>query len=547
MVGAPRAVTDPLAEDLARKQGAAGRDPLADDLARKTRTQAQWEASPQYARLKAKHEKTMADVERMKAEPSPFSPGELWKNRGELGSDFMSGVGTVANDELNAGTFGLYGRAREALLSRLAPEDFKRSQEEDARNRETPGFGLMSGIGQGGAAGLGGAGKVYQGVQSLVGAGKPVITGALAGGATGALQGAVRTVGKEDVTGVLAEAGKEGALGAGLGAGVGAIAKYVGGAPQRKAESELAGLKDGVQYKTRVQKFQPNEDNMRAALAEQPQFRSLAKTDPVSALPEAERIVAERSETLLAPYYRQMAATGQDRMPIATVVNQLKAVKAGFNPIAEKGPVAVVDTMIGDFEAMAAQNGGTVPAQFVRETATSFGKQGFANTPMFGQVALPKQMKQGVSMALRESIGDHVESLAGDTAAGKALRAGYEAANKEVSTWLKIRDIIDEKATRISGNARPMGDLVTEGLHAIRHPWMTVGKLLAGKAPDIIDRRVLGPAVASPVGQALAPVGQAAQVAVPPLATNRLIQLAQESKRRDAEMAARVRAARGMR
>jgi hypothetical protein len=530
-------MSDPFAEDLARKSGTPAADPFADDIKRK------WEASPQYARLKMKHEKTMADVERMKAEPGPFSPSELWKNRAELGRDFLSGAGTVAHDELNAATLGLYNRGREALMTRVAPDAYKASQDEDARNRQTPGFGLASGVGQGGASGLGVGGKVYQGVQSLIGAGKPIATGALAGGLTSGTQAAVESAGKKDLGGVLADTGKATALGAGLGAGFGAAARYIGGAPARKAESELAGLKEGVQNKTRVQKFQPNEEDFRVALAEKPDLRALAKADPVTARPAFHQAVEEKATTLLNPFYERMAQTGQDGVPIQTLTSQLQAARAGFNKFTDKGAIALIDTMIDDMTAHAAQNNGVVPAQLVRETATSFGKTGFANLPMFGQIPVGKEVKQDISGALRESIADHVESLA-QGPAGKALRDAYQSANREVSTWIKMRDIVDEKARRVAGNATPMADLVTDGLHAIKHPYMTAAKLVAGKVPDAIDRRVLGPAVASRAGQALAPVGQAAQMGASPATTNVLLQKAQEQKRRDAEMAARLRAGR---
>lgn len=524
-------MTDPLAEDLARKQASAGRDDLADDLARKTRTQAQWEQTPQYARLKAKHAETMGKLGKLQADDSGPSVGEL-------GSDFLKGVNSVATDEMNAATFGLFGRARDAIGGRLAPESLATAKANEAEVRQTPGYGVMSGVGQAGAAGLGGPGKLYQGVQSLVGAGKPILTGALSGGVTGATQRAVGGAGKEAPLDTAVGAGVSGLAGAGVGAGFGAVAKYVGGAPARKAESELAGLKEGVQYKTRIQKFQPNEEQLRVALEERPDARALAKVDPVAAKPVFDKIVAEKSNQLLNPIYERMQQTGQDGIPIDTIRRQLLAARAGFNKFSEGSAIKNVDSLIGALEEHAAQNGGVIPAQMVRETATSFGNQGFENLPNFGAGSIGKQLKQDVSAALRESIGDHVEALAAGPG-GKALRGAFEQADREVSIWMRARDIVAEKAQRVAGNAAPMGDMVTGAVHAMKHPWMTAAKLVANKAPDIIDRRVLGPAVASPVGRALAPVGQAATIAGAPLTANPLVRAAQEQQRKRKEMAAR--------
>jgi len=530
-------MSDPLADDLALWQRQAASDPLAADLVRKSRTQAQWEASPEYARLKAKHDATMAKVDKLKSEPSPWSLRGALSNPGGLGRDFVVGAGTVFEDEANAATLGLYGRAMDAVQPEASRNAAKAQM---AEARQTPGWNIMSGTGQAGAAGLGAPGKVFQGLTALQQVSRPVITGALAGGITGGTHAAVDSAGRDAPGDTLRSVGRGALVGAGLGAGAGLIGKWIGGAPERKAESELAGLKEGVQNRTRVQKFVPREDDLRAALAKEPDFRALAKTDPKSALPEAQRIVRDRSDAHLNPIFDTMARTGNDQVPVGLVVNQLKAARAGFNPIAAKGQVAVIDQMIDDFQSMAQQNGGRLPAQFIRETATEFGNQGHGNVPMFGQVALPKQVKQSVSGALRESIGDHLEGLAASPGAGKALRSAYESANREVSTWLTIRDIIEEKAARATGGATPMADLVSAGVQAVKHPFMTGAKLLAGKAPDIIDRNVLGPMVGSPMGQKMAPLGQALQQGAAPVGSNMLTGAARERRRRDAELAARL-------
>lgn len=551
--------SDPLADDLARMKAApSSGDPLEDDLIAKglrKRTQAQWEASPEYAKLKAKHEKTVGQNMQLREEsgfnPETDDPASRTKaltadplTAGEAGRSFASGVGTMFEDEANAASLGLYGRARDTIGEKFDPEGRRAAKAEMAKNREMPGWGAISAVGQAGASGLGAPGKIAQGAAALTnaasGAARPVLAGALAGGATGALQAGVDSAGRDDATGTLKRMAIGGGVGAGVGAGAGLIGKYVGGAPERKAESELAGLREGVQNKTRVQKFQPNEENFRAALEKEPKLRDLAKVDPQTAQPAFHQKVEEKANTLLNPFYEQMAQTGRDGVPIQTITKQLQAARAGFNKFTDKPAIALADQMIQDMTEHAAQNNGTVPAQLVRETATAFGRSGHSNLPMFGPIPITKEVKQDISGALRESIADHVESLAGNTASGKALRGAYEAANNEVSTWIKMRDIVDEKARRAAGNAVPMADLIPQAVHAIKHPYLTAGKLLMGKAPDVIDRRILGPAVASRPAQAMAPLGTALQRGAAPVTGNMLVQAAREKRRREEEMAARL-------
>lgn len=295
-----------------------------------------------------------------------------------------------------------------------------------------------------------------------------------------------------------------------LSTAAGAAGGRIASAPARAEASELKGLTEGVQYKTRVQKFVPNEADIRTQLRTEPKIRSLIKTDPVKAQPLVERMVGERADATLEPFYRQMAATGQDQIPVGVVTDPLKAVRAGFNKVGEKAQIAAIDDYIASLEAEAQANGGKLPAQFVRETATSIQKQGFASTPMFGQVPLSKAVKQDVGNALRGAVADHLESLTPNTAAGKALREAFGQANREVSTWYRIQDIVDEKATRIRGNASATGDVVHAVASAIKHPGGTLGKLALGALPgasDVLDRRVLAPLApaAEAIGQRLAP------------------------------------------
>lgn len=351
--------------------------------------------------------------------------------------------------------------------------------------------------------------------------------------------------------GEVLDAGKRGAsVGALVGAplslageGVAALAKN---APTRVAESELAGLKEGVQYKTRIQKFEPNEDAIRAAMNANPEMRATIKTDARVAQPMVEAKFKQVADQSLAPFYEQMAKSGTDGVSADLVIEQLKAARGGFNPIAEKSQLAVLDSVIEDVTKMAAENGGKLPAQFLRETATAFQGQGYSNLPMFGPVQLSKQLKQDVGNGIRQAIADHVEGLAADPAQGKALRQAFEDGNREVALWYRIKDIVDEKARRLGANASPMGDLVAGAnrfRHAVKNPWSAAADAALGPLPEAVDRSVL-----APIGRGLDTFrgGVAGTGATSGAPGNRLVQAAQEKKRQEEEAAAQIRRSLGM-
>lgn len=346
--------------------------------------------------------------------------------------------------------------------------------------------------------------------------------------------------------GEVVEAGKGGAAVGALvglplstvGEGIGALAK---GAPKRVAEADFSGLKEGVQYKTRIQKFEPNQDAMRAAMEQSPEIRAAIKQDARAALPMVEQKFKQVADQSLAPFYERMAASGQDQVPVEMVLNQLKAARGGFHDIAEASQVAVVDDLIEKFTKKAAETGGKLPAEYIRQAATSYQGQGYANLPMFGPVQLSKQLKQDVGNGLRAAVADHVESLAGNDASGKAVRQAFENANKEVALWYRIKDIVDEKARRISGNATPMGDLVSGAnkvRHALKHPWET-GMDLLPELPEAMDRAVLAPLARGADMFSSRTAGKAAQLSG---AGNALVRAQREQQRQQEEMAARLRA-----
>lgn len=395
--------------------------------------------------------------------------------------------------------------------------------------------GMMAGGAAGGAAARG----LLPHVATLPGR---IGVGALSGTAGGGVGAATETAAEGGALGEVAESAKQGAaVGALVGGGLSTVGETVAavgrGAPKRVAEAELAGLKEGVKTKTRLNTFEPNEEHFRQALNARPDIRKLIKADPRAAEAAVEGRLREVAEQGLDPIYANLVSTGRDRVPVDLVVKQLQAAKAGFNPIAEKAQIAVANSIIDDVTAAAAEQGGTLPVSLLRETATSFQRQGFANLPMLGQVPLTKQIKQGVGSAFRAAVGDHLESLAGNDPAGKAVRGAYEAANREYSTWARISEIVEEKAARLRGNAPPMADYINDGIrtarHYVKHPWEAAVDAAAG-APGVVDRNVLAPAARG----ALRPGPGHAQAAT---STHPLLRKVEEQRERDRQSAARLR------
>jgi hypothetical protein len=331
----------------------------------------------------------------------------------------------------------------------------------------------------------------------------PVVAGLHAGNENRRLEAAGEALG--DPLGPLTAAA--------TGAATSGLGKLIGGAPKRAEESEIGGLKEGVQYKTRIQKFDANEGDIRAVLTNDKELRSLIKTDPQKAAALAEKRLETVADAELEPFYQHLKDIGQDNVPLATVEKQLQGVRASLKGVAKKPLRESVDGLIEDFRAEAAANGGSVSAsELLRPDATTFQQLGFGNLANFGPVPLVKQLKQQVGGAIRSAIGDHMESVGADP----KIKAAFRDANKRVSTWNRITEILDEKATRADANAPAAGDLVGAGIDAIRRPVRTA----LGVAPligDAIDRRVLGPAVSSKAGKKLAPAGRAAINATPRL------------------------------
>lgn len=519
-------MTDPFAEDLARKGlDAAPADPFAADLQRKGLGGLTPERKTQ---LEAKLAAGQARTAALKAGPSGNEPSDYIRSG-------IRGLATVGSDAADAATFGLYRKGRDKALAALDPETLKTIQGSEKEFHEAPG-GAAMGVGGKVAGSMLGlsrlAGGIGAGITRGIGAGAPIVGGALGGAVAGGITaGAQATVEGDRPLDAAKQAGW-GALGGGiLGGAAGGIGKLIAGAPARQAESEIAGLREGVQTKTKIRKFVPNEDNIRAELARVPQLRTAIHADAVQALPAVKKQLGAVAESNLNPFYQRMAQSGSDQVPFEHVENQLKAAAGGFTKHAEGSQIAVVNHLIDGLREDAAQNGGRLPAQMLREEATAFQSQGHANVPMLGQIPLTKQVKQDIGNALRGAVADHLESLVPADAAGKLYRQSFVDANKRVATWYAIHDIVEENAKRTAAHAPTLMSRVKEIAHAVHNPMMAALPF-AKPAAEAVNRNVLSPLAGS---AAAGEVGRAAAEAAPSTGVNLLQRAALDKKKRDAE------------
>lgn len=482
--------------------------------------------------------------------PKPFDPDEyLYAGQPDKPTKFVEPF-HVPTEEEKFNAKPAYQKAIDHLLGRAPWQTQKGIDQQLAKGGIGPGttgYKAIEGLDHlGNAAGgmlAGGAvgGAVTRGLLPHIGTGWGALgaklgTGALSGAAGGAVGAGTETALGGGTPGEVAKSmAHGGSVGAVVGpplalAGAG-IARLARGAPARVAERELGGLKEGIQSSTRIKVVEPNEVDFRAALGTRPDIRQVIKADARAAESMVDDHVAAVAARKLDPVYDQLTAMGRDRVNADYVISRIEGVRNSFNPIAEKTQIAVANEVIKDLTEAAAANGGTLPVPLLRQTATAFQQQGFANLPMLGQVPLAKELKQGVGGAIRAGIGDHVQM-----AGGPELRAAYEAANREYATWARIAEVVTEKARRLRVNAVPMADYITggvkQGLHYLKHPWeAAVDGAVA--LPGAVDRGVL-----APIAQG---AGRGATGATAGITGESLVQMRREQDRRQQEMAARLR------
>jgi hypothetical protein len=335
--------------------------------------------------------------------------------------------------------------------------------------------------------------------------------GELAGGAATALvPGAgVATLGKAALAGAAAGLGGseadltkgefgQAAFDTALGGTVGAVAhgagklagKVLGGAAERVENSELAGLREGVQYSTKLKTFgkaTPEAPQgqftaaIKTALKSEPGIKAAVNKDAHKALSMVDQKVDGLTDTLEHIYTK---ADAGGAVPVKTAVSGLRDAASAFTTTADEG---IADTIRSVGVRLSEKYPEGIPVQALR--AEYRGWQNLANKSMklFSSKSPREEAAEATANALRETLQSHVAEVAEKMPELGISRQALEATNKEVSTWIRVQRALAEKATRQNIGAAPFGDTVNFVGNAIAHPIKTAMKV-AGTAALPADR-----------------------------------------------------------
>ena len=342
------------------------------------------------------------------------------------------------------------------------------------------------------------AGEVGGGLATAIVPGGGLVKGAgfAANAARGAGAGILSGIGNSDATDV-AEVAKDAALsglaGGAVGGVVGGLAgKVVGGAVERTENAELAGLKEGVQYSTKLKTFgkaTPEAPEgqftgaIKAALKSEPAIKEATRSNAGKALSMVDRKVDGLTDTL-EHIYEKASAGGP--VPIKNVTKALVDASNEFGTTADK-PIAA--QMFATARDLFDKYPNGVPVSALRKEYRGWQDVANASSKLFSSKSPREEAAEAVANSLRETLQAHVADVAERMPDLGISRKALEATNKEVSTWLRVQRALAEKASRQNVDAAPFGDTVNALGNVIKHP-IRSAFAAAGKAGEPLDRQV---------------------------------------------------------
>jgi len=271
-------------------------------------------------------------------------------------------------------------------------------------------------------------------------------------------------------------------------------ARAVARAPERAEEFSLSGLKQGVQKSTKERVFRDRaaESRVRTALKENPDIASLARNEPEQALQLIE-------QTKLAPLQArqnkivEMAHRVTKGVPIKKVDAALAKVEKSFRTAKEKPLRNAVQDFRQDFIETRIPPGKLkgkpeIPLNELNDEIAAVQKVGFG-----GRADLPpgsvKEVDRRVGFAMRDALIDEVERVSKAKPFLGISGAELDATKKNMSVWLGISDLLEEKTKRIIQQAPTL--TTTLG----KLPLLSAAKRLGQEVAGATDVRVLGPLV----------------------------------------------------
>lgn len=464
------------------------------------------------------------------------------------------GLATGVGDILDTATLGAYRRIRDYALEKASPDKGQALHDMEAgvhapvtgnplmRAAQITGNAANTAAGSlGGAAAL--LGKVGMAVTEaatplatrLLPRVGPAVAEAAGGAVSGGLTGGAESAIAGDDLATVAKKTRQGALIGGVAAPViSAAGNRVMTSPARRQDAVVGELLDGPMQSAKLRKFRPKEEDITKQLAGDKEASNAILDDPKTAPAVIENKLQQVNDQKLEPFYVHAALDKRDGVSPELVRHNLEQLKRHFTESAEKGQRAVIDSVMSDLDGIAERNGGTIPAQVLREEASSYQSQGYGNAPQFSSqpVPLAKKAKQGIGNALRGSVADHLESVYGPDAV-----AEFRQANKEVSTWIAIKDLATEKMERLKTNSPSMMSVLSGVAGAVKHPIAKMVLPGVQLGAQSIDQNILPQLAESPAAQT---IGRGIQQTGPTagVAQIDMLQRAREEKlRKDREAA----------
>lgn len=356
------------------------------------------------------------------------------------------------------------------------------------------------------------AGELGGGLATSVIPGAGIVKGAglganiVRGAGAGILSGIGNSEG-QSAQEIARDAAVSGLAGGALGGVVGTVAgKLVGGATQRVENAELAGLKEGVQYSTKLKTFgkaTPEAPQgqftapIKAALKSEPAIKEAVAKDAHRALGMVDAKVEGLTDTLGTIY--EKAATGGP-VPTASVAKGLAAAAKEFTTTADEG---IASTINGVATRLVEKHPDGIPVQTLREEYRAWQDVANRSSKLFSSKSPKEEAAEATANALRETLQAHVAEVATRMPELGISRAALEATNKEVSTWLRVQRALTEKASRQNIEAAPAGDTMNMVGNLIKHPLRTAADVV-GKAALPADQAVAKMIVAAKRGDPMA-------------------------------------------
>jgi hypothetical protein len=325
--------------------------------------------------------------------------------------------------------------------------------------------------------------------RDYTGAAKDAVVGGIKGAAAGGLTQRVVT----HIRGVpVLEEAEDAAARA---AGAGGAPPRSGGAASRVENADLAGLKEGAQYSTKVKVFgrKGSEAEVTRILNAAPETKAsivaLKGQPPIETVDNAVSMVDKRkalaTSKLEAIYDKARSAGGHTEY--GAIDGALADVEKSFATVARK-PQAKAVAAIRE-ELTERWGGRSVTVDELRAEYRDWQDMANKAAKVVGPKSGRDEMAEDVANALREQLQQTVARVADANPALGISRQALQDANRDVSRWIDVSKLVEEKALRLRANAPPMGDMITGVKNALSAPGKVAGAL-AGKLSEKADRAV---------------------------------------------------------